>query len=101
MLQELIATVEIDVPPGDGRYVFDCVSASHIAGSLLMFQEPGKNGGVVKNDAVGNQAAAFRPEILLILGFEAKLAEAGEGDGTTQLMIVLAPVQRLLDMLAQ
>jgi len=64
-----------------------------------VLQQPGKDGSVVQNNAVGKQAATFRPEVLLILGFEAKLAETGIGNGTAQLLVVFAPVQGFLDVL--
>jgi hypothetical protein len=56
-------------------------------------------GGIVKDDAAGDQTAAFRPEILFILCFETELAEAGKGDGSSQLVIVFSPIDRLLDIL--
>ena len=48
-----------------------------------MFEQSGEDGGVVKDDAIGDQAAAFGPDILFIRCFEAKLAEAGKGDGSS------------------
>ena len=65
---KLITPVKIGVLPGDGRYLFGCVCALHIAVPLLVLQKTREDRGVVKNDAVGNQAAAFGPEILLVLG---------------------------------
>ena len=66
-----------------------------------MFQETGQDGGVVKDDAVGDQAAAFRPQVLFIFGLEAELAEAGEGYRSSQLVVVFSPVDRFLDVLTQ
>ena len=61
LLQELESTLKIDVLPGDGRDLFGCVRTLRIPGSLLVLQEPGKDGSVVKDDAISHQAAAFRP----------------------------------------
>jgi hypothetical protein len=61
------------------------------------FQETGQDGGVVKDDAVGDQATAFRP----LLGPETELTEAGEGYRSSQLVGVLSPVDRFLDVLTQ
>src|SRR5260370_41247773 len=66
-----------------------------------MFQETGQDGGVVKDDAVGDQAAAFRPQVLFIFGLEAELAGAGEGYRSSQLVEVFSPVARFLDVLTQ
>ena len=82
-----------------GEIVFGRLCTPCIAGLFLVLQKVGKERGVVKNDAIGNQPTAFRPEILLVLGLETEFAEAGERDGTAELVIVFAPVQRLLDML--
>ena len=66
-----------------------------------MFQETRQDGGVVKDDAVGDQAASPRPQIVFIVGLEAELAKAGEGDRSSQLVVVFTPVDRLLDVLPQ
>jgi hypothetical protein len=50
------------------------------------------------NDAVGQQAAAFVPYLLFVFGSEAQFAEIGEGDGPTELVIVLTAVQSVLDI---
>jgi hypothetical protein len=73
LLQELESTLEIDVLPGDGGDLYRCFRAMRITGPFLMLQEGGKDRGVEKGDAAGDQAAAFRPDLLLVLG----LAEAG------------------------
>jgi hypothetical protein len=98
---ELIAPMQIDVLPGDGRYFLGCFRASCVPGFFLVLKEPRQERGIVENDAVGNQPTAFRPEILLVLGLEAEFAEAGERDCTAELMIVFTPVKGFLDMLPQ
>jgi hypothetical protein len=70
-------------------------------GFSFAFQETGQDGGVVKDDAVGDQAAAFRPQVLFILGLETELTEAGEGYRSSQLVGVFSPVDRFLDVLNQ
>ena len=97
--QELEPTVKINVLPGDGGNPFRGLGASGVAGSFLVLQEPRQDGGVVKDDAVGDQAAAFRPQLLLILQLEAELAETGVGDRSAQLVVILTPVQSLLNVL--
>ena len=79
--------------PGDGGDLFGYSRALHIPGSLLVLQELGKDRGVVEDDAIGDQAAAFRPEFWLVLGLETEFAAAGVGDGAPQLVIVFAPIQ--------
>ena len=66
-----------------------------------MFQETRQDGGDVKDDAVGDQAAALRPQIVFIVGLDAELAKAGEGDRSSQPVVVFTPVDRLLDVLPQ
>jgi len=63
-----------------------------IPGLFLVLQERREDRGVVKDDAVGDQAAAFRPKLLVKLGFEAELAETNVGDRAAQLVVVFAPV---------
>ena len=74
-------SLEINVLPGDGGDLFGALRTLGISGRFLVLQEPREDRGVVKDDTVGDQAAAFRPEFLFILGFETELAEAGMGDG--------------------
>jgi hypothetical protein len=93
--------MEIDVLPGDGGDFLDRLRALCIAALFFVLQKVGKERSVVKNDAIGNQAAAFRPEILLLLGLKTEFTEAGERDCTTELMIILTPVKGFLDMLSQ
>src|ERR1035438_3036786 len=78
---ELIAPLEIEMLPRDRGDLLGCLRTLRIPASFLVLQEPGKDRGVVKDGAVGDQAAAFRPEFLLVLGLEAKLAEPGVRDG--------------------
>src|ERR1035437_6906516 len=63
LLLELVAPVEVDVLPGDRGDLLDFVGTLRLPGSFLVLQEMGKNGSIVKDDAVGDQAAALRPEI--------------------------------------
>ncbi len=51
--------------------------------SLLFGKEQlGEQGGIVENDAVGNQPTALAPELLVRLRFEAQLAEVGVVSGS-------------------
>lgn len=66
---------------------------------------PGTPGAVrgsrrCKNDAVGYQAAAFRPKFLLVLRIESQFSEAGEGSGPAELVVVFATVHGFLDVIA-
>jgi hypothetical protein len=76
LLLKLVASLKIDVLPGDRANFFGSLRTLCIPGSVLVLQEPREDRGVAKDDAVGDQPAAFRPKLLLILGFEAELAEA-------------------------
>lgn len=66
-----------------------------------MVEQVREDRSVVANNAVGDQAAAFAPDLLIIFGLEAQLAEIGIGDGSAELMVALAAVERLLDVASQ
>jgi hypothetical protein len=53
--------MKIGTLPSDGRYLFGGVRALRITVPFLVLQEQRKDRGVVKDDTVGYQTAAFRP----------------------------------------
>ena len=57
-----------------------------------MREQLGEERGVVKDDAVGDQSAALRPEVLLVFGPKAQLSIVGIGDRATQLAIAFSTV---------
>ena len=72
----------------------------HVAPALLVREQLGEERGVVKDDAVGDQSAALRPEVLLVFGPKAQLSIVGIGDRATQLVIAFPAVYGPLDVLA-
>ena len=61
-----------------------------------MREQLGKERGVVKDDAVGDQSAALRTEVLLVFGPKAQLSIVGIGDRATQLVIAFPTVYKEL-----
>ena len=47
------------------------------APALFVREQLGEERGVVKDDAVGDQSAALRPEVLLVFGPKAQLSIVG------------------------
>ena len=70
LLLKLVASLKIDVLPGNRGNFFGCRRTLCIPGSFLVFQEPREDRGVVKDDAVGDQAAAFRSSAEKLSGRE-------------------------------
>ena len=70
-LGELIPAVKVHVLPRDGRNLFQRLRAGRVATGLFMGQEFGEDGGVKVDDAVGQQAAALVPDLLVLLAQEA------------------------------
>jgi hypothetical protein len=60
-----------------------------------------KSHRVVIDDAVRDQTGAFAPDLLFLFGLKAQLAEIGVGNGSAQLMIILAAVESPLDIAAK
>ena len=48
-----------------------------VASAFLVRQQLGEQRGVVKDDAVGDQPTALRPEVLLVFGPESQLSIIG------------------------
>lgn len=67
--------------PGDGRDSFEPVSVLKAARFFFVSHQFRQKGDVVVDDAVGNQAATFVPDMLLVFSFEAQLSEVGKGYG--------------------
>ena len=59
-----------------------------------------EEGGVVIDDAVGDQSAALGPEVLLVFCPKSQLSIVGIGDRATQLVIVFPPIYGPLYVLA-
>jgi hypothetical protein len=72
--------VEIDMLPRNRRDLLEEVSALHVAGLFFISEQIGQDRGVVVDDTVGNEATTLPPELLLVFGGEAQLAEVGIGD---------------------
>ena len=72
----------------------------HVALALLVREELGEERGVVKDDAVGDQSAALRPEVLLVFGPKAQLSIVGIRDRAPQLVIAFPTVYGPLHVLA-
>jgi hypothetical protein len=68
---------------------------------LFPEQEIGKKRGIIKDDAVGDQPAAFNPDLLLPLRFETQFAKISSSNRPPQLMIILPAIQSLLHIPAQ
>ena len=68
--------------------------ASGIPVAFFVGEEGGEDRGVRINDAVGNEPTAFLPQLLFLCGLEAELPEVGIGHRTTQLMVILATIER-------
>jgi hypothetical protein len=64
------------VLPGDRGNLFHLGRPLHVAPALLVREQLGEERGVVKDDAVGDQSAALRPEVLLVFGPKAQLSRA-------------------------
>jgi len=62
-------------------------------------EQLGEERGVVKDDAVGDQSAALRPEVLFVFGPMAQLSIVGIGDRVTQLVIAFPTVYGPLHVL--
>lgn len=76
--------------PGYGRSASKPLGHIKITLLLLDFQELGKEGNVVVDDAVGDESAALIPYMLVMFRLEAELSKIGEGNSPPQLMIALA-----------
>lgn len=61
----------------------------------LCAEQLGEERGVVKDDAVGDQSAALRPEVLLVFGPKAQLSIVGIEDRAPQLVIVAINGRRI------
>jgi hypothetical protein len=79
--QELESASEIDELQGGVASLLSRLSSQRISGTFLVLQGTGEDRGVVEDDSVGDEAAAFRPEFPLALELETHLAEAGVGEG--------------------
>jgi hypothetical protein len=98
---EFVTTVEINVLPGDRRGPANPVCPPFVATAMGMIQKTGQDGGVVEDNAVGNQAAALAPNLLFVFGFKTQLPEIGIGNGSAKLMIAFTTIERLLDIAPQ
>ena len=66
-----------------------------------MIKQTGEDRGVVADNAVGDKAATFAPDLLLIFGLEAQLSEIGIGNGAAELVVAFATIESLLDVAPQ
>ena len=98
---ELIAAVEIDMLPGDRGHPDETGGAGRVAAAFLVSQQMREDGGVVRDDAIGEQPTALAPQVLFIFRPEPQLAEIGVRDGAVQLVVILPAVQGPLDVLTQ
>jgi hypothetical protein len=80
-LGELKPSVEVDVLPSHRGDLLDQLATLDIATHFSIGQQAREEGGIVVDDAVGDQAAALIPDFLLLFVFEAQLTEVGIGDG--------------------
>jgi len=62
-------------------------------------EQLGEERGVVKDDAVGDQSPALRPEVLFVFGPKAQLSIVGIGDRATQFVIAFPTVYGPLHVL--
>ena len=78
---KFVTAVPIDVLPGHRRHSRQQRHAFHIPPRFFEGQQTGEETGIIIDDAVGEEATAFPPELLVVFGAEAQLAEIGIGDG--------------------
>src|SRR5664280_1361529 len=93
--------MKVDVPPGCKSDPPQCLQPSGIAASELLRQQLREKHGIEIKDAVGEEAAGLAPDPLFFFGLKAQLAEVGVGDGTVQLIVVLAAVEGMLHVPTQ
>jgi hypothetical protein len=84
--------------PGHGRDLRQQRGAGGVTQTFFVGKQVGQNRGVIINDAVGNQPTAFLPELLFKFRLEAELAEVGIGDRAAELVVILAAIERPLDV---
>ncbi len=96
---KLVATVEVDVLPGNRRYLGELRYPGQVACGPPLLQHPRHDCRVVEDHAVRQQPAALAPELLFLLRPVAQLSEVRVGDRPPELMVVLAPVQCPLHVL--
>jgi hypothetical protein len=61
-------------------------------------EEVGQDRGIIINDAVRDEPAAFLPQLLFIFGLETELPEVRIGDSTAQLMVIFPAIEGPLDV---
>lgn len=98
---ELVAAREVDVLPGHGRYLLEAGDGQAVALLFAALDQLRDEAGVVVDDAVGDESAAFAPKFLLDFAPKAQPAEVGERHRPAQLVVVLAPVERRLHVAPQ
>jgi len=94
----LVSAVEVDVLPGQRRDPFEDLSCSVTGCVLKCLQNLGQDDAVVVYDGIGDQANTLIPQVLLVLGPDTESTTVGVGYGSSQLMLSLATVQRLVDV---
>ena len=67
----------------------------------MMKKEIGEKGGIVGNDAIGEQTTAFLPQILFIRGAKPELAKVSVSNRPSELMITFPAIQGTLNMVSQ
>jgi hypothetical protein len=98
---EEVAAVEVDVLPGHRGDALEDLGGGQVAAKLQFGQRFGQDQGVVVDHRVADQAGALVPDLLFMLGPDPEPAAVRVGDGTAQLVVGLAAVERLLDVAPQ
>ena len=70
---------------------------------LFLFkpQDIGEQGGVVKNDSVGDKTTTLQPQVLFSFGFEAESTKVSVGNSPSELMVIFTTIKSRLDMTPQ
>lgn len=100
LLTELIAPVEVDMPPRDWGRQTEHSNPGRITLAIAVSQQVRQDSSVVIDDTVGQQSTTLTPDLLFVFRLESKFSKVGVGNGSTQLVIALPSIQRPLGILA-
>ena len=100
LLLKFKPSAQVNMSPGDGRGALEPLGFFALSCFLCCCVERRKNGRVTINDAVGNEARAFTPDLLFKFRPDPELALIVMEDRTLQPVIGLTAVERLLHPLA-
>ena len=66
-----------------------------------MKKQVGEDHHVVVDDAIGEQASALAPDLLLVFSLKAQLTKIGIGNHPAELVITFPSVEHLMDVLPE